>query len=89
MATISTSEVDPLTPRPPTRQTARARRAREQAVGLEHQISWRIPEFAAVVGISLPTLWRRIRAGDIRTVRLGGVTLIPRSEAVRIGLMHK
>jgi hypothetical protein len=85
MASTSTSAVNPLTP-PPTRQSERARRAREHAVGLKHQLSWRLPEFAAIVGISLPTLWRRIRAGDVRVVRLGGVVLVPRSEAVRLGL---
>ena len=85
MTITSTSAVDP--PKlPPTRQSERTRRARENAVGLKHQLSWRLPEFAAVVGISLPTLWRRIRAGDVRVVRLGGVVLVPRSEAVRLGL---
>ena len=80
------SAVNPLK-LPPTRLSECARRAREHAVGLKHQLSWRLTEFAAVVRISLPTLWRRIRAGDIRVVRLGGVVLVPRSEAIRLGLM--
>lgn len=72
---------------PSLSETERRIRARESAVAREVQLSWRLQEFAAATGISLPTLWRRVKAGDVRVVKIGGVTLVPRSEAQRLGLI--
>jgi hypothetical protein len=53
----------------------------------DDRLGFRLAEFAAMCGISLPTLWRRIRDGDIKVVVVGGIKLIPRAEVVRLGLV--
>lgn len=89
---MTTSPIEFDTPkkrkrRLPMNEAERSHRARESAVARDVQLGWRMQEFAAVVGVSLPTLWRRVKAGDVRTVKIGGVTLVPRSEAARLGLI--
>ena len=44
-------------------------------------------EFAAASGISLATLWRYVKEGKVKTVKIGNVKLVPRSEAQRLGLI--
>lgn len=60
---------------------------RHTAFSKEFQLGWRMGEFAAASGISLATLWRYVKDGKIRTVKIGNVKLIPRSEAQRLGLI--
>lgn len=35
----------------------------------------------------MATLWRRIKADEIRVVRIGGMPIIPRRELIRLGLI--
>ena len=44
-------------------------------------------EFAALCGVSYPTVWRRIKRGEIKTVVIGGVKVIPRAFAIECGLI--
>jgi hypothetical protein len=67
---------------------ARRRRQRQARITHDERLGYRLDEFAVLVGISIPTLWRRIRDRQIRVVDLGGLKLIPRSEAVRLGLIQ-
>jgi hypothetical protein len=71
------------------RHIAAARRERQikAHVSDDQRLGFRLTEFAALIGISIPTLWRRVRAGEIRVIDLGGTKIIPRSEAVRLGLI--
>lgn len=43
-----------------------------------------LAEVALRLNISRTTLWRLARRGDIRTVRIGGRTLVPRTELTRL-----
>ena len=48
------------------------------------QLAYRPKQAAAELGIGLATLYRRIKAGDIRTSKFGGATLISHDELVRV-----
>jgi hypothetical protein len=48
---------------------------------------WRLAEWIALTGTSRPTVWRQIKRGDLNIVRVGGIPIVPRSEAVRLGLV--
>ena len=41
-------------------------------------------EVAQRLNVSRTTIWRLAKRGDIRTVRIGGRTLIPRTELLRL-----
>lgn len=43
-----------------------------------------VPDAAKAIGIHFVTLYRRIEAGKIVAVRLGGVLFIPKSEIDRV-----
>jgi hypothetical protein len=51
------------------------------------RLGWRIQEWGALTGISRPTIWRQIRAGRLHVVDVCGIKIVPRSEAVRLGLI--
>jgi hypothetical protein len=51
-------------------------------------LGWRPRTWARLTGTSVSTTWRRIRAGELKTVQYGpNCVLIPRSEARRLGLL--
>lgn len=54
---------------------------------LDCRLGWRLPEWMALTGISRPTLWRQVKRGDIKLVYIGPTPMVPRSEAVRLGLI--
>lgn len=51
------------------------------------RLGWRLAEWTALTGTSRPTVWRQIKRGDLNIVRVGGIPIVPRSEAVRLGLL--
>ena len=51
------------------------------------RLGWRIAEWISLTGTSRPTVWRQIKRGDLNIVRVGGIPIVPRSEAVRLGLL--
>jgi excisionase family DNA binding protein len=51
------------------------------------KLGWRTREWARLTSTSLSTTLRQIEAGELRTIRIGRCVLIPRSEAVRLGLV--
>jgi hypothetical protein len=55
---------------------------------IEERLGLRLVEFSRAVGISLPTLWRRVRAGDIRVTYVGQIPIITRHELARLGLIN-
>jgi hypothetical protein len=67
--------------------TARRQLQATNQITNNDRLGYRLAEFAAMCGISLPTLWRRVREGDIKVVVVGGIKLIPRAEVVRLGLV--
>src|SRR4051812_33478026 len=56
-------------------------------VPINQRLGYRPAEFAALTGLSYPTIWRRIKRGEIATVQIGGVKLVPRAFAVQCGLI--
>lgn len=56
-------------------------------VPIHQRLGYRPAEFAALTGVSYVTIWRRIKRGDIKTVEIGGVKLIPRAFAIEQGLI--
>lgn len=45
--------------------------------GVTERAAYRIKEFAEAVGIDRVTVWRWIKRGQIPTIRIGALTLIP------------
>jgi predicted DNA-binding transcriptional regulator AlpA len=56
-------------------------------IPMTQRLGYRTSEFAHLCGVSVPTIWRQIRDGKIETVEIGGVKLIPRSFAIKSGLI--
>ena len=55
-------------------------------MSLEHQpgkINWRVKEFCAAFGVSHTTFYELVKAGELKTVKLGSTTLVTRTEAER------
>jgi len=51
------------------------------------RLGFRIAEFIKLTGTSRPTVQRMLARGDVRTVKVGSVRLIPRTELIRLGLL--
>lgn len=47
-------------------------------------LAFRVPNFCERIGISPSTFWKYAASGQIRTIRIGGRTLVPADEAARI-----
>jgi hypothetical protein len=67
--------------------TRNALNHQQQVAGIENRLGWRLAEWVAMTGTSRPTIWRQIKRGDLKIVRVGGIPLVPRTEAVRLGLI--
>ena len=57
------------------------------AIPVQQRLGFRVEEFAALLGVSHVTIWRRIKRGEIEVFRQGRTTIIPRAYAVRVGLI--
>jgi hypothetical protein len=62
-------------------------RARQRRASLDHRLGWRISEWVELTGTSRPTLWRQVKSGKLKIVYVGTVPLVPRAEAIRLGLI--
>jgi hypothetical protein len=54
---------------------------------LDQRLGWRINEWIALTGTSRPTVWRHAKTGKLRLVYMGDIPIVPRTEAVRLGLI--
>ena len=66
-----------LTPLYTSQMPSVCRRERHQAPSAPRALTVRIPEACRLTGIGRSKLYELIRAGDIRTVKVGTITLIP------------
>ena len=66
----------------------RERRRRQQQASFETRLGWRIAEWVALTGTSRPTVWRQAKAGTLRITYIGNIPIIPRTEAIRLGLIQ-
>jgi hypothetical protein len=57
------------------------------AVPVHQRLGFRPAEFAALLGVSYPTIWRGIKSGKIDVVDQNGIKIIPRAYAVKVGLI--
>lgn len=64
-----------------------AAKQEQRAVELNGRIGWRISEWNRLTGTSRATTWRQVKAGQLKVIHIGQIPLIPRSEAVRLGLI--
>ena len=51
------------------------------------RLGWRINEWVVKTGTSRPTVWRQVKRGDLRLIYIGRTPIVPRSEAIRLGLI--
>jgi hypothetical protein len=51
------------------------------------RLGFRIAEFAALTGVSVPTVWRGIKSGKIEVIDHLGITIVPRAFVVRRGFI--
>ena len=78
--------------RPPPRPNGRQAKPDEpprEAVPLKvtQRLGYRIAEFAALTGVSVPTIWRGVKAGKIVVIDHCGVPIIPRAYAIERGFI--
>jgi hypothetical protein len=76
------------TPRKRRTHRKKQRRTKKNDVIDNRRLGWRIDEWVAQTGTSRPTVWRQVKRGDLRIVYIGPMPLVPRSEAVRLGLIN-
>jgi excisionase family DNA binding protein len=50
----------------------------------EAPLAYQVKAFCKRIGISPSTFWKYVKAGKIRVIRIGGRTLVPYSEAMRL-----
>jgi hypothetical protein len=65
------------------------RRGRQRRASLDQRLGWRINEWIELTGTSRPTVWRHAKTGKLRLVYLGDIPIVPRTEAIRLGLIEK
>lgn len=55
------------------------------SIPVNQRLGFRPVEFAALIGVSAPTVWRAIKRGDIPIVDQNGIKIVPRSYAIKAG----
>jgi excisionase family DNA binding protein len=68
------------TPKEDQAEDRHQRRAQKTA----DRLGYRVDEFAESIGVSLATVYRKIDAGELRTVRFGKAVIVPAAEAARV-----
>ena len=56
---------------------------------VNQRLGFRIPEWCALLGISLPSAYRAINAGELEIVEVAGIQFIPRSFAISKGFITR
>jgi len=64
------------------------RRRRQRQASLDSRLGWRIDEWCQLTGTSRPTVWRQAKAGILKLVYVGNIPIVPRTEAIRLGLIQ-
>jgi predicted DNA-binding transcriptional regulator AlpA len=59
----------------------------KQHLSSPDRLGWRLPEWMRLTGTSRPTLWRQVKRGDLKVIYIGPTPIVPRSEAIRLGLV--
>lgn len=56
-------------------------------VPINQRLGFRISEFAALIGVSIVSVWRGIKAKEIDVVEVNGIKFIPRAYAIKRGFI--
>jgi hypothetical protein len=51
------------------------------------RLGFRISEWSELTGTSRVTTWRNVKRGHLKLVYVGPTPMVPRSEAIRLGLI--
>ena len=62
-------------------------RQRRRAAALDQALGWRIDEWAALTGLSRPTVWRHHRDHKLKIIYVDKIPFVPRTEAIRLGFI--
>src|SRR5436190_13824411 len=52
-------------------------------IPVNRRLGFRPQEYSALTGISLPHTWRGIRSGEIETVLVNGIKVVPRAFVIK------
>jgi hypothetical protein len=55
---------------------------------LDDRLGWRVAEFCKLVPVNRATISKMAKQGKLTLVYFGDVPIVPRSEAVRLGLIN-
>jgi hypothetical protein len=58
-------------------------------LAVDQRLGFRIPEWCALLGISLPSAYRAINAGELEIVEVNGIKYVPRAFAIRKGFITR
>jgi hypothetical protein len=53
----------------------------------DDRLGWRIAEFCKLVPVNRATISKMAKQGELKLVYFGDVPIVPRTEAVRLGLI--
>jgi hypothetical protein len=53
------------------------------------RFGYRIAEWSEMTGTSRVTTWRNVKRGHLKLVYVGSTPMVPRSEAIRLGLINE
>ena len=54
---------------------------------VSQRLGFRIPEWCALLGISLPSAYRAIHTGQLDVIDINGIRFVPRAFAIKVGLI--
>jgi len=53
----------------------------------DDRLGWRVAEFCKLVGMNRLTITKMAKLGKLQVVYFGDVPIVPRAEAIRLGLI--
>jgi hypothetical protein len=53
----------------------------------DNRLGWRVAEFCLLVGMNRATISKMAKLGKLNLIYFGDVPIVPRAEAIRLGLI--
>jgi excisionase family DNA binding protein len=73
----------------PTKPSSKRKRSTRKPRPAPARVAYSIPEWAKMLGVVRQTVWRQIKAGQLRTTRVGDREMVLASELVRLNLIDE
>jgi hypothetical protein len=54
----------------------------------DDRLGWRIAEFCKLIGMNRATISKMAKLGQLNLIYFGDVPIVPRAEAIRLGLIN-